>query len=361
MSLNEALRAPTPMGADLDAGLDTLSYNQKIRFEPYVRVVLPLDGFVFWIKASTLSPGALINAMGINVGTIDTVSRPTDPAPFIAPGSLHYAIDSRQTDDSNYSANRVVFTSQVPVQNLNAIAGNVLYVGTFDGPDGPLPEPNPPANTTAIKFAFSSRGGYYRQAGLHHYVGYALYSTMDTQLIDDPRQLSTQLIVSNSLPLWLNFAMFDPPWPVPVPRPAIPFFPSLLVPENLRPPFVSVRINEGDTSSVQTQPTLTSRTNQYQLATDRVELTIYGANNQVAQDLLYSIEQHSYDTGNFGIVNIPVVRDDKEGQNEFNILAQKKRITVEVSYNQSTVRDVARQLIKSCISSYFVGDVPVFR
>ncbi len=53
----------TPMGADLAAGLDALSYDQVVAFEPYLRLVLPYDGYVFWVKVSSLSEGAILNAM----------------------------------------------------------------------------------------------------------------------------------------------------------------------------------------------------------------------------------------------------------------------------------------------------------
>jgi len=350
----EAVTARTPIGSDLKVGVDTLSYNQKIVFDLYVRLILPLDGYAFWVKASTLSESALINSMALNAAMLGQPQGVTPPSNFIAQGSLHYATDSRQTEVANYSANRMVFTSEVPIQDLNAIGPDLLYIATFDGP---IPgSSRAPASTTAVRFAFSSRGSYYRQANLWHYIGYAVYPTMSTQVVDDPRTLATsQLIVSNSLPIWLAYNSFNPVWHVPVPRPLVTLFPSMLVPDNRKPPYVAVHISGTDTEGMQSMPTLGPRTSQYALAKERVGLTLYGCNNDVAQSMLYSMLQYSLDTELFGVTNIPIVLDDKEGQNELDTIAQKKRIVFEVSYNQAVVRDVARQLIESCVPTYIVG------
>jgi len=43
---------------------------------------------------------------------------------------------------------------------------------------------------------------------------------------------------------------------------------------------------------------------------------------------------------------MPVMQDEKMTQSELGIMAQKKVITFEVSYYQTTVNDIARQLIE---------------
>jgi hypothetical protein len=180
---------------------------------------------------------------------------------------------------------------------------------------------------------------------------------MATQVIDDPNQLlNYPLIVSNSLPSWLALNYYSPPWHVPVPMPNLRFYPSFLVPESIHPPYAAVHIEPAGTEVWQTMPTLGPLTQQNELARDRVSLTLYGCNNDVAQSVLYAILQYSYDTEVFGILNIPAVRDEKEGQVELHALAQKKRIAFEVSYNQSDIRNIARQLITSCIPTVSVGD-----
>ena len=52
---------PTPqtvdalMKLDLAAGVDMLSIQQEITFTRYIRLVLPLDGYVFWVKADMVA------------------------------------------------------------------------------------------------------------------------------------------------------------------------------------------------------------------------------------------------------------------------------------------------------------------
>lgn len=354
----EAASARTPWGAPLAAGVDTIGFKQEIVFDLYVQVILPLDGYVYWVRAANLTKSALLNVIGLNDGILINQS-PSVAVPnqsFKAMGSFHYATDTRQTDDANYSANRVIFTSEVPVQDLNSVSPRTMYIGTFDGPTDASPDE--PRSTTAIRFAFSSRGSFYQQANLWHYTGFAIYPTMETQIIDDARSFNTtQLIVSNSLPIWLAYNHYNPPWPVPVPRPAINFYPAMLSPDNLAPPFATVMIGD-DTQSLAGAPYLDpATTTQSNLAQDRVSLTIYGANNDVAMSLLQSLLQYSYDTEDFGILDISTVRDVREGQNELNILAQKKRIQFDISYVQSTVRKVARKLVEKCLVNVTFTDL----
>lgn len=358
---DESLRAPTPIGTALGAGVDAISLNQKIAFDLYVRLVLPFDGYVFWVKAADVSESAVLNAMGINAATPNQGAGEGMPAPqFVVEGSLHYATDSRQTEAANYASNRVVLTSKSAVQDLNDLGANLLYISTFDAPTPGSGES--PAGTTRIMFAFSGRSSYYRQANLWHYVGDAVYPTMATQVIEDVRSLNaSEVIVSNSLPIWLNFNHYNPAWPVLIPRPLVTMYPSMLVPDNLRPPYVAVHIDPGSTRGVQMAPWLGHKMTNQQLGIERVTLTLYGFNNRMAHDLLDSLLQYSLDTKFIGFTNSPFVMDEKEGQNELNTLAQKKRIVFEVSYNQGVVRNIARQLILTCVPTFKVGDeiIPV--
>jgi hypothetical protein len=354
-SVSEAASgANTPLAADLRQGVDTISYDQVVNFELYVRLVLPLDGYVFWVKKTALGSSSMFNMAGFNSMAFNESDVSAEPGSFQAKGSLHYTTDAQQLEDSSSSRNRVVFTSEQPIENLNAVDPQVMYIGRFDGPQ---PGDVSPTDSTEIQFAFSSRSSYYQQSGLWHYNGSALLQSMSTQIIDDPNDLlGYPLIVSNSLPSWLALSYYNPPWPVPVPMPTLQFYPSFLLPDNLSPPYAAVHIDPGGTEGWQTMPTLGPMTDQYQLARDRVSLTLYGCSNDVAQSVLYAILQYSMDTEVFGILNIPVVRDEKEGQVELHAISQKKRISFEVSYNQSAIRDIARQLITSCIPTVQVGD-----
>lgn len=344
-NVNEAAGgAQSPLSAGLQAGLETISLNQVVTFNLYRRVVLPLDGYVFWVKVVDIAaPSGLFNVAGHNNTQFNQTGSDALVPTFQAKGSLHYITDAQQMEESSSSRNRMVFTAEEPVQNLDAINPDLIYIATFnDGGTDP-----PPANSSDIRFAFSSLNSRYMQAGLWHYTGVAVFQTMDSQVIDDPRVLSTHtLIVSNSLPAFLAFNSYAPPWPVPVPRPAVTLYPSFLVPDNIEPPFGTVHIDPAGTESWQTMPYLGPDTSQWSLAKDHVQITLYGCNNDVAQSLLYSLLQYSYDTGVFGVLTIPVVRDEKETQVELHALAQKKRITFDVSYNQADIRIISRQLIE---------------
>ena len=172
----EAAQARTPLGADLKTGVDAISLNQEITFTRYVRLVLPLDGYVFWVKSDLLSAGALYNAARFNAAAFNAAPKVITAAPtLVAQGSLHYATETRQEESETFGMNRVVFTSEDEVQDLNQVAPNVLYVGVFEG----------------VRFAFSSRSSFYRQADLFHYVGTTVYPDMATQLVDELSLAST--------------------------------------------------------------------------------------------------------------------------------------------------------------------------
>jgi hypothetical protein len=87
------------------------------------------------------------------------------------------------------------------------------------------------------------------------------------------------------------------------------------------------------------------------LTKDIVKITLYGLNNSQAHNFLDTVLQYSYDTNNIGMANMPVIRDEKRTQAEMAVIAQKKTIIFEVWYQQTTIRDLARQMILSCINT----------
>lgn len=339
-SVDEGLMTQqTQLAADLRAGLNMLSLNQTITFTRYVRVVLPIDGFVFLVKAELLSPSALFNSSLFNSVDYNAAPKVLTAANFItAQGSLHYATETAQEEDSSLAINRVIFTSEVPVQDLEAIAPNEIYVGEFQN----------------LKFAFSSRGSFYKQANLYHYVGNAVYSTMQTQIIDNPLQLDTRnAVVSNSLPFWLALNGYTSV--AGIATSTLQLFPSFLVPDNIAPPFASVHIEPSETVALQATPLIGPDGSHYQLTRDRVRITTFGVRNNAIQDFVDSVNQYSLDTDNIGLMNMPIVRDEKKTQSEMNILAEKKSIEYEVSYYQTRARTVARQFILDVIPSFVIA------
>jgi hypothetical protein len=323
--LNEQF--PTELNAGLEAGLETLSYNQVLTFTKYEQVVLPLDGFVFWVASSLLSSSATFGASAFDTSSYDqeaTIAAP--PFTVQVKGSFHYSTEFLQTAEENYGWNRAIFTAQSPIDEFNVISDTVLYLTEVDG----------------IKFAFSSRDAYYRQADLHHYRGEAIYPTMLSQIIDDPRQLDTKtLVVSNSLPIWLSFSG------------AVPIYPSFAMPSNVRPPYIAAHIEPSKTQAIQMAPSFDQLSNHYQLVEDTVRLTMFGLRNNQALDLQDRIFQASLDGDLFGIMNMPIIQEEKRPQNEINALANCKVLELRVNYYQTRVQNLARQLIAKAVPSYF--------
>ena len=336
MSIAESLTAQTPLGSALRAGLETLSLGQTITFTKYVRLVLPLDGFVFWVKADLLSTSALLNASRLNSFGANQRPRVITPAPtVVAQGSLHYATDARQEEVANYAANHVVFTSEIEVDDFNQVGSEVLLLGEFNG----------------IKFAFNKRGSFYSQAGLYHYTGDAVYSFMESQFVDKLDGFDVQnVVVSNSLPLWLAL-----PTPTGIPMLGgvpCPLFPSYLVPDNQLPPYGVIHVQPESTTALQAVPRVDRNSNHYQLVNERVKITFYGVRNFGALDFQDYVVDYTLNTENFGLSNMPVTRDERQPQSEINAIAMKKTIEFQINYYQTRARNVARQLIESCIVDY---------
>lgn len=292
--------------AALLAGLRVLAVDQQIAFTQYIRYVLPIDGYVFWLRTKTAQTF----------------------------GSLHYTTNRRQLEDETISINAVLLTTSEPVTFLNQAAPNTLWIGEYAG----------------LRFAFSSQEARF-STGVHHYRGDAVYPAMASQLVDLGEQLNPDtLIVSNSLPAWLSIQSYAPQWLNP-PNPALALFPSFLVPDNIVPPYGAVHITPSATQAQQGAAAITARGTQ-QLAFDKVRVTLYGATNAIAQAFILTVAQYTRDTAVMGFGNIPTVRDEKRTQAELGTLAMKKTIEFDVSYNQSTINTAARQLLREALLTF---------
>lgn len=318
MSIGETMGpgSTTPMGAVAQEGIEALSYDQVVKFVRYERVILPLDGFAFWIRADLLNRSALL------LPPFSLLSAPTlEEATFMAKGSLHYLTQQQQNADESFAYSRIIFTALEEVEDFNVASPSSIWIGEIDG----------------VKFAFERRNSFYRQANLWHYEGDAVYPVMATQIIDNLADLNLRdAVVSNSLPLWLTLNSIAP------------VYPAFLVDENLQPPYISIHVES--TRALAMAPLLDEVNNHSQLSLDRVTVTTYGLRNDQALDYVDLVNAYTLDTENMGIMGeLPIVRDEHRGQNELNILAQKKRITYEVSYYQRRVRDEGRKFILSCV------------
>ena len=344
--IDEALAgAGTQLNAALKAGVENIAYWQTVTFHLYEKVVLPLDGFVFWVRADKLKGNsALYNKLYLNqkdaaynAGGIDT------PAPvFEAKCALHYATNLEQAEDETYSTNRVIFTAEDELKDLNALSPTTMYIAEVDG----------------VQFSFSARGNFFQAAGLYHYEGNATFADMTTQILESysPQQAS-KLIVSNSLPIWLSLnGLKREDWEV-FANP-VRLYPSFLLPLNLRPPFAAVHIEPGETAAIQASPFYDKTWGHIQLVRDTVRVTTYGLDNDGVFDFVdFMLEWTQNHPSVMGIMNSPVPRDEKRGQPEYQVIAQKKTITFEVDYYQSRARQIARQLIKEVVFGFFVDDI----
>jgi len=304
MGMLDEMQEPDGFGGPALEGLRVLTENAEIPFTLYVRRVLPLDGYVFWLRSETVC----------------------------VQGSVHRTTVKLQNEDETISINRVVFTSGTAVVRLDTIGADQIWVGEAAG----------------VRFAFSSGGPRFRQSGLYHYAGDAIYPALESQLINDAQMLPLNtLIVSNSLPVWLALASYNPVW-LQIPNPGVTLYPSYAVPDNLRPPYGVVHVEPDATEALQAFPYYPGlTTTQEQLAADMVRITLYGLTNDSANAFVNLVIQYSRDTNAIGMMSLlPIIRDHKRTQAELGILAMKKTIDWQVSYYQGAARTVALQLIE---------------
>jgi hypothetical protein len=309
----------TPLGSELAAGVEFLSATQTINFTLYKRMILPLDGFLFWINNSLVTPAPVL------------------PATVAIEGSLHYSTETEQEESSNLSVNTIVFTALKKCDVFQQLAPPWLYLATYHG----------------IQFGFNSQGKYYQQADLWHYLGTAVKATKGTQVIDDVVSLNNlnNLIVTNSLPYWLMMPNYVPPYPG-FKCPISSIFPSFLVPANEPPPYASVHIE--DTRALEAFAFLDIHLDSSQLASETVRIITYGVDNDDIITFLNFVIQYSRDWSYIGIMNMPIINDLKETQSELQVIAQKKEIVFKVSYLQSlqNSRSVTRQLIRHALVDF---------
>ena len=331
MSVLEAVASQgAGINAPLKTGLETLSRDQTITFTLYNRVVLPFDGFLFWVKADILSPTALYNRGPLNSAQFNEPETVKTPAKtLVVKGSLHYSTEMNQDESTSYAINKVIFTSETEIQDLNAISDGTIWLAEFQG----------------IRFAFSRRSPYYKQADLHHYTGDAVYPTMESQIIDDVADFDGRaLVISNSLPVWLQLNRF------------FPVYPSFAVPDNISPPFAAVHITPEQTVALQPVPYIDRTGSHFQLAKDHVRVTLYGVRNETALAFQDYVNEYSLYTDVIGLMNTPIFRDDKRIQQELSLLAMKKTIEYEVSYHQENIQNLVRQMIKSCVPTFYFSN-----
>lgn len=317
MALLDELRSgDTEWGPTLRDGLEMLSFDQEMRFAKYTRVVLPLDGYVFW--------------------------QPMDEFVDIK-CSFHFSQEVQQDEDETYGAITVYFTSMEPVVEFEAMPPDTLYVGQIRG----------------VKFAFFSQTGFYGPAKLWHYVGRSIPPVMLSQLLDTPGAIdAAQPVTSNSLALWIAINSYTlPPIYTGLPT-GFTLYPADLVPPNMSPPYGVVKVE--DTRPLQAVPSYRGGTiGTDQLDADRVRITLNGLQHNAGIDVLNAILAYSLYSDRFGLMNSPTVMDGSRKEASLQAVGLQKFILFEVSFLQSRVNDVARALIKKAVPSYQVGSFVV--
>jgi hypothetical protein len=308
--INEATEAPPALAAVLEQGVAQISGNQSITFRQYTRIVLAEDGSVFWVATG----------------------RKEDFA-----GSLHYITDRRQEEDETLAANRFIFTALEEVTALNTVSPATMWIGTWQ------------ADGSEMQIAFADRGSFYQQADLWHYSGYAVFPALASQVVNSSADLPVGPIVSNSLPIWLTQNSMAP------------VYPSFLVPDNIKPPYVVAHVEPMETEALGAFPILVPPGVQRpgtdpapfydfpssQLMRDKVRLTMYGFTNAQAIRYFNELIDYSLATDAFGFCNSPAIRDEKRGQAEITALAMKKTLEIHASYYQGTADALARRHILS--------------
>ncbi|EFO3260876.1 hypothetical protein DPV14_02205 [Escherichia coli] len=295
----------------LKSAVETISSDQEITFRLYVRQVLPLDGFVYWVNAEIISCDELCR---LNIES---------PTRLKIKGSLHRQVIAIQDESVSKDVNNIIFTPVQQVDDFNVENPDAIYLGEYGG----------------VQFAFSRMESRYQQSGIFHYRGMAILPTMRSQIIDCEEDISDEQIISNSIPIWLQM------------KDAATVYPSYLVPQNLRPPYIAVDVR--NSIPLQVAPVVFGG-ERFQLVQDSVRLTLYGFSNKMALDLVDSVVNRALEEEKFGVTNIPVVQDAKSGQVEINALAKKKIVDFDVNYYQSTAQEMSRQLIEKVICKYEV-------
>ena len=291
--------------------------------------VPPQPEFGAWVSTPTGG-----HKFSVIVQNVLSTTASTLPLTISQSGSLHYSSETKQEEDAVGDENMVVFTSKDEIRSFNVVGPDALYIGERDD----------------IRFSFSSRGMYYEASDLWHYMGQALFAVNRALVIDDPTGWTPELVVSNSLPIWLSLSGYTPPyWGLVCP---FELYPSFLAPDNALLPFGSVHVES--TTALASVPTRGPRLQHDQLSKDEVRVTLYGASAAQAATFVDFVLQFIRNDCKMGLMQeMPIISDEKRVQPEYRILAQKKVVSFEVSYLQSVARDMARQIIKKAVVQFY--------
>ncbi|UMM63162.1 hypothetical protein [Aristophania vespae] len=293
------------LAASLVAAVNDVSYGQHVQLKEYKRLILPLDGYVFWV------------ATGKEI---------------LVTGALYFLTENIQKEAKSLEQRNVIFSSKEEVKPFNQLSSDQIWVGNLD----------------ETRFVFGSRSSQITQDGLFHYIGESISPIFSTQFIDDLNIINDdEVIVSNSLPIFMALPTQSNPyldwcrWPE-----NVPIFPSYIVPDSQAPPYITVDIDPSFQQSLTPGLISTSDKSSFQFVTETVCLTLYGlTNNQAVNVRDYIVRWAATNPDRLGITNCPIIRDIRKYQPEINTLAMIKTISFEVMYCQHAARECGAQLI----------------
>ena len=117
-SLDELAEATgSQLSGVLQSAVETISSGQEISFRLYVRQVLPIDGFVYWVNAEIIAPQELAR---MNI---------TAPLTATIKGSLHRQVVTEQSESLSRDVNNIIFTPIEKADDFNVEDPNAIYLG----------------------------------------------------------------------------------------------------------------------------------------------------------------------------------------------------------------------------------------
>jgi len=289
-------------------GYQQLSGQQKITFTKYVQRVLPVDGWVFWVKASLIDGEA---------------------APFtkVYSGTLHQSVNQTQEATKTNAVTNIILTANKPIDELKEVSATVMWLGEYDG----------------SKFSFNVQNAFYDNARQYHYAGDAVYVENTPNIIDDIDDLDLENgIVTNCIPVFITL------------NEQVQIYPAFLAPTNLKPPYATIEVK--DTRGIAAGQSYNPFEDSGMLQWDKVELTIYGLRKKQLSDFLKYLENQQLVTEAFGMYWLPSVQNENVPQSEINVLTNKKVLNFDVNYTFDAVRSQAEAFIRSITVDFFIRE-----
>lgn len=311
------------MNTVFNDSLLAIPYNEPVTFRRYIRLVLPVDGFIFWIRQSLINlQSPALNGMALN--ELPDLTALDDS--LTVTGSLWYAANNQQENTQIHTVNNVFFTSSKKLDDFQDLGESQIWIGEIDG----------------VRFSFNRAGNFFQKAGVWSYQGDSINPIMASQIIDNLADLKDEKIVNDSLPLFLsnNFGYR--------------VYPAFRGSQNLKPPFISIDVME--TKPLQQRQSEES-TERRQWCLDTVKATCYGLSNNAVLDYMNSMIELGLTAVDFGISNSLTAKKIDIPQSELNITANAKEVTFEVNYYQTRAHNIAQKLIESALCSVSINPI----